>query len=643
MKRERKSKIKPLTLALLCCFTTNHNALAEINTEDKNPCQGNVKAITTIGFGLLGAYLGNQVGDGNGKVLATIAGGAAGAWLGSYIGSEIDRRHCELDKIAKANQVVLITNEVELKGNVPPKVEVASSMQQARVGVTTPMAQQAELVETTGKVDVTTWHGMEHFAHGSDVLSPQAMSYFAAAAKQYDSRSAAASIVAEREQELIQQKQKMGDEDKQKLLKEITDRLNLRPIVLVGNTDDTGDSLTNQKISERRAKAVAQAFRKEGIPSSRIYFRGAGEKDPVADNRTEDGRASNRRVEIVELESKEKLSSYITLKGSNSNYYRAQKIASVAGDAAVQPEESASVQSPLSAGVSSDEETEQTTQTNAPPNKKSAKKRVRATVAKPEEKGSVPASVSVVASSNDKAELAVPTNVAPNKDTAENPNPPTASMSSSWLDYGGEPANAKVGKDIKKSMGKLVIPGKNIVASATGIFSNLFVKEAQAGNNENVYDLPCTADAPHYGGQYISLETGKSINTHKTSDYSPGLYQTTWAGTVNGHYLGVTPVAVLRDSFEPASNPILYVYANTEAPSSKTRPSQKIPLAVNVYPGENGILYRIYSEGKSNFVCADVVLPRHAPFTALAGKLYYKRPGQTFESDYMPSMLATSK
>lgn len=66
-------------------------------------------------------------------------------------------------------------------------------------------------------------------------------------------------------------------------------------------------------------------------------------------------------------------------------------------------------------------------------------------------------------------------------------------------------------------------------------------------------------------------------------------------------------------------------------------------MQVNVYPGEKGLLYRMYSTGKNNLVCADVILPRHAPFAAPAGKLYSKRNGQVFESEYMPSMLAISK
>jgi hypothetical protein len=211
-------------------------------------------------------------------------------------------------------------------------------------------------------------------------------------------------------------------------------------------------------------------------------------------------------------------------------------------------------------------------------------------------------------------------------------------MAKSWVDFGGEPASSKIAPEVAKSMGKAIKPEKGIIAS----FGGFFVKEAQAAD-EKIYNLPCTADAPRYGGQYLSLETGKAAVTARTADYAPGLYQTSWVGEVNGNYLGVTPVGVLRANFQPASQPNLLVYANTDSPGLNAKPTLKIPMQVNVYPGEKGILYRMYSTGKASLVCADVILPRHAPFTAPAGKLYFKRNGQMFENDYMPSMLAANK
>jgi OOP family OmpA-OmpF porin len=66
-----------------------------------------------------------------------------------------------------------------------------------------------------------------------------------------------------------------------------------------GHTDNVGNAAANQKLSEARAAAVATALTSRGIPSSRITAVGYGQTTPIADNRTEDGRAKNRRVELV--------------------------------------------------------------------------------------------------------------------------------------------------------------------------------------------------------------------------------------------------------------------------------------------------------------------------------------------------------
>jgi OOP family OmpA-OmpF porin len=70
-------------------------------------------------------------------------------------------------------------------------------------------------------------------------------------------------------------------------------------IRLDGYTDYMGTDAYNMKLSERRATAVKDYLIKEaGVSSSRITAAGHGKADPVADNKTEEGRAKNRRVEI---------------------------------------------------------------------------------------------------------------------------------------------------------------------------------------------------------------------------------------------------------------------------------------------------------------------------------------------------------
>ena len=66
-----------------------------------------------------------------------------------------------------------------------------------------------------------------------------------------------------------------------------------------GHTDSIGSDKYNQGLSERRAKTVADELVKDGISASRLTVRGYGKRKPVADNKTEAGRARNRRVELV--------------------------------------------------------------------------------------------------------------------------------------------------------------------------------------------------------------------------------------------------------------------------------------------------------------------------------------------------------
>jgi OOP family OmpA-OmpF porin len=74
--------------------------------------------------------------------------------------------------------------------------------------------------------------------------------------------------------------------------------INLEVIIAVGHTDWIGTDAYNQKLSVRRAEAVKAYLVSKGIEKNRIYTEGKGKKQPIADNRTKEGRAKNRRVEI---------------------------------------------------------------------------------------------------------------------------------------------------------------------------------------------------------------------------------------------------------------------------------------------------------------------------------------------------------
>jgi OOP family OmpA-OmpF porin len=74
--------------------------------------------------------------------------------------------------------------------------------------------------------------------------------------------------------------------------------VNLEVIIAVGHTDSDGSTAANQKLSVARAESVKSYLVSKGVEANRVYTEGKGEASPVADNKTKEGKAKNRRVEI---------------------------------------------------------------------------------------------------------------------------------------------------------------------------------------------------------------------------------------------------------------------------------------------------------------------------------------------------------
>jgi outer membrane protein OmpA-like peptidoglycan-associated protein len=72
-------------------------------------------------------------------------------------------------------------------------------------------------------------------------------------------------------------------------------------VLIEGHTDDRGSDNLNQALSQRRAEAVRAALVEEGVEPGRLNAIGRGEDQPIADNASAEGRARNRRVEIIVL------------------------------------------------------------------------------------------------------------------------------------------------------------------------------------------------------------------------------------------------------------------------------------------------------------------------------------------------------
>jgi outer membrane protein OmpA-like peptidoglycan-associated protein len=70
-------------------------------------------------------------------------------------------------------------------------------------------------------------------------------------------------------------------------------------IVVEGHTDSKGGEAANRALSQSRADSVRVFLIQQGVPADRITAVGKGEDEPIASNKTAEGRANNRRVEII--------------------------------------------------------------------------------------------------------------------------------------------------------------------------------------------------------------------------------------------------------------------------------------------------------------------------------------------------------
>ena len=73
---------------------------------------------------------------------------------------------------------------------------------------------------------------------------------------------------------------------------------NSKKVTVEGHTDSIGSDAYNQKLSEKRAQTVYNYFTSKGVDASRLTAVGKGETSPVADNKSDEGRFKNRRVEL---------------------------------------------------------------------------------------------------------------------------------------------------------------------------------------------------------------------------------------------------------------------------------------------------------------------------------------------------------
>lgn len=297
----RRTFISCATLLVAGCATAPGQP--SFGTQVKNtfasedPCSNNARNIGIVGGAVLGALIGNAMG---GKDESRLIGAALGGVVGGFIGADMDRKRCELSKVAKKYDLDITFANIESHGDVKPINSDSEAIQSSN--------NTAKSIVMGSTVTVRDKQGAGgHFESGSDRLTPKAQEYFAAIADQYAPEPIVAAQLSPKRKE------------------EARKQLAQRRILLVGHTDDTGSSQLNADLSERRARAVAAFLKQKGVPETNLYYQGAGETLPIADNRTEEGRTGNRRVEIVEVADEAGFKKFLENRKPQYAFYRPQQ------------------------------------------------------------------------------------------------------------------------------------------------------------------------------------------------------------------------------------------------------------------------------------------------------------------------------
>lgn len=560
-----------LLLCLEGCATQNKRgeqlslgeSLKETFASD-DPCANSRRNLGMLIGGIAGIVLGNQV-DGKNRGNARLIGGLLGTAAGGFIGAELDKRQCELYKIQQKYALDMQVTPIAIDANSTSENQVAegkpmpSSVNNSNNGNAKP--QQVGL-----SVSVVDQEGRPQFLSGSDRLQSDARKSFTEIAKQYSA------------EHLAMQAGVKTATEKDSIVKE----MRKKRVLLIGHTDDTGSSKLNADLSERRARAVTQLFKSMGVAEDQLFYQGAGETLPTADNASPEGRAKNRRVEIVDLSNDETFRLYLESRRPNTAYYR-----------------------PTEPTDNSTRTVENAKESSVLTSRKPAIAKAIPTIRK--ERKSQKASQVSSAQQTANTNRSMPTQV---------------NLKRGFIDFGGSPATQA---NTAVNLGNMVKAKQRFI----------LISEAQANDMGPISS--CNRDRPRYSGAVKSFKDG---NAHATNEYLPGLYGRSWQDTVNGNLVILNGVTVLRDGAAPANVPELKVYTKYNPLQNRNpKPDVSMTPEVNTYQGSNGLLYRVFTRGERGMQCMDVLMPRDGSPIAKAGKLIYGINGSELVSDFKPKMI----
>jgi len=482
----------------------------------------NLGTITGAGAG---AVIGKQVGGDTGAI--------GGAIVGLIIGRLIDEKRAELRKIAAEEKLEIKFEDIK-EDDI--RTETFNSTKDANEPMTKKRKPSNERIGDKVIISQT-----DQFDINSAQLNESAKHSFARIAKAY-----------------ARSNQKSKENAK---------------ILIIGHTDDSGSSEYNQKLSETRARAVGKVFVENGIDEKDIYYLGAGEMQPIADNNSAEGASKNRRVEIVELASEAQIAIYASNQKTNPQYFR--KITPSQQIEKTEPNKTKTTQ------IASSESKQPTTKMN----------------------------------------IVIANKFIEHIKKVDN---------STFIDFGGhqkKDSNFKLaeiyGSPIQKNS-SFSLPTKAVASKAPAAPM-----------------VECIFDKPRYTGEVKSMATQNSIqNTYRTSEYRPGMNHSAWVTSelLNGNFIGIAPIGVLRNNATATTNPSVYVYKNYVVGTNK-KSDKQLDTKVNIYQGTDGLIYRIFiQDEKESLRCIDLAFDNKNVNNA-RGILYYANNKNMFQKEFQINQL----
>lgn len=518
------------------------------NSDD--PCSNNDRNIGAVAGAVAGGLIGYLGHGAKGAVIGAVAGAGGGLLIGHLM----DTRRCSLYKIAQANQLNLASATI-----TPGK-----------------LGQQSKDANSAIGLDVQLQNKSDEFKAGSSVLTPTAQIYLAQIAKLYAPQTLAASLP---EGASAQERQQATQHS----------------VLIVGHTDsqDAASGADLTRLSQERAKAVADVFAQNGVPASNIYYQGAGDALPLLSNATAQGRQANDRVQIVDVPTQSDLQLYLQRRGVNPANFASAVTGTGNGSENTGSTPSAMRESATAAAANAGEANSAEAQASS---HITSTRRTLGDAA-----GSAAERQTTVAAA--KPQRAI---TAAGEALAAHDAPAQRNDKAGYYDFGGSPMRP---------------PGESINLG-TAVDHSMFSFITAAHADTPVIVGSCLGDHPHLTTPVRNLQTAQELPPR---DFVRGFYGTVWGTNANGNLVAITGATIPLDAGAPVPRPTVLVYRNYHG-NVRQAPSFKGQVNVNVYRGTQKIVYRVFIDGPAR--CLDLVVA-DAQFKG-HGNLYYGDKGNSF-------------